>query len=76
MVLHSELWEIKAIWLFTGDLGMWGETTGDIRKRFHNFYATNLYCNSQFGHKSRVCAVIRDEEMFVYNDGHLEMVFV
>ncbi len=61
----------KGYMAFTGDLGMWGETTGDIRKRYHNFYATNLYCNSQFGHKSRVCAVIRDEEMFVYNDGHL-----
>ena len=62
----------KGYMAFTGDFGMLGETTGDIRKRFHNFYATNLYCNSQFGHKSRVCAVIRDEEMFVYNDGHLE----
>ena len=61
----------KGYMAFTGDLGMWGKTTGDIRKRYHNFYATNLYCNSQFGHKSRVCAVIRDEEMFVYNDGHL-----
>lgn len=62
----------KGYMAFTGDFGMLGETTGDIRKRFHNFYATNLYCNSQFGHKSRVCAVIKDEEMFVYNDGHLE----
>lgn len=62
----------KSYMAFTGDFGMWGETTGDIRKRFPNFYATNVYCNSQFGHKSRVCAVIRDEEMFVYNDGHIE----
>ena len=62
----------KSYMAFTGDFGMWGEITGDIRKRFPNFYATNLYCNSQFGHKSRVCAVIRDEEMFVYNDGHIE----
>ena len=62
----------KGYMAFTGDLGMLGETTGDIRKRFLIFYATNIYCNSQFGHKSRVCAVIRDEEMFVYNDGHIE----
>ena len=62
----------KSYMAFTGDFGMWGETTGDIRKRFPNFYATNIYCNSQFGHKSRVCAVIRDEEMFVYNDGHID----
>lgn len=62
----------KSYMAFTGDFGMWGETTGDIRKRFPNFYATNVYCNSQFGHKSRVCAVIRDEEMFVYNDGHVD----
>lgn len=62
----------KGYMAFTGDFGMLGETTGDIRKRFHNFYATNIYCNSQFGHKSRVCAVIRDDEMFVYNDGHIE----
>lgn len=62
----------KGYMAFTGDFGMWGETTGDIRKRFPNFYATNVYCNSQFGHKSRVCAVIRDEEMFVYNDGHID----
>ena len=62
----------KGYMAFTGDFGMLGETTGDIRKRFHNFYATNLYCNSQFGHKSRVCAVVKDDEMFVYNDGHIE----
>ncbi len=62
----------KGYMAFAGDFGMLGETTGDIRKRFHIFYATNIYCNSQFGHKSRVCAVIRDEEMFVYNDGHIE----
>ena len=62
----------KGYMTFTGDFGMWGETTGDIRKRFHNFYATNIYCNSQFGHKSRVCAFIRDEEMFIYNDGHID----
>lgn len=62
----------KGYMAFTGDFGMLGETTGDIRKRFHNFYATNIYCNSQFGHKSRVCAVIRDDEMYVYNDGHIE----
>ena len=57
---------------FTGDFGMQGYIEGDIRKRFPNFYATNLYCNSQFGHKSRVCAVVRDEEMFVYHDGHID----
>lgn len=62
----------KGYMAFMGDFGMWGETTGDTRKRFPNFYATNVYCNSQFGHKSRVCAVIRDEEMFVYNDGHID----
>lgn len=62
----------KSYMAFTGDFGMWGETTGDIRKRFPIFYATNVYCNSQFGHKSRVCAVIRDEEMFVYTDGHID----
>lgn len=62
----------KGYMAFTGDFGMLGETTGDIRKRFHNFYATNIYCNNQFGHKSRVCAVVKDDEMFVYNDGHIE----
>lgn len=62
----------KSYMAFTGDFGMWGEIEGDIRKRFPNFYATNLYCNSQFGHKSRVCAVVRDEEMFVYHDGHID----
>ena len=62
----------KGYMAFTGDFGMWGETTGDIRKRFPNFYAANVYCNSQFGHKSRVCAVVKDDEMFVYNDGHIE----
>lgn len=62
----------KGYMAFMGDFGMLGETTGDIRKRFHNFYATNIYCNSQFGHKSRVCAVVKDDEMFVYNDGHIE----
>lgn len=61
----------KGYMAFMGDFGMWGETTGDIRKRFPNFYATNLYCNNQFAHKARVCAVVKDDEMFVYNDGHV-----
>ena len=57
---------------FTSDFGMLGYVEGDLRKRYPNFYATNLYCNSQFGHKSRVCAVVRDDEMSVYNDGHID----
>lgn len=61
----------KGYMAFMGDFGMWGETTGDTRKRFPNFYATNLYCNNQFAHKARVCAVVKDDEMFVYNDGHV-----
>ena len=61
----------KGYMAFIGDFGMWGETTGDTRKRFPNFYATNLYCNNQFAHKARVCAVVKDDEMFVYNDGHV-----
>ena len=61
----------KGYMAFMGDFGMWGETTGDIRKRFPNFYATNLYCNNQFAHNARVCAVVKDDEMFVYNDGHV-----
>lgn len=54
-----------------GDFYMQGYVEGDTRKRFPNFYATNLYCNNQFAHNARVCAVVKDDEMFVYNDGHV-----
>lgn len=54
-----------------GDFYMQGYIEGDTRKRFPNFYATNLYCNNQFAHNARVCAVVKDDEMFVYNDGHV-----
>ena len=65
-------WGNKSYMAFTSDFGMLGYVEGDLRKRYPNFYATNLYCNSQFGHKSRVCAVVRDDEMSVYNDGHID----
>ena len=65
-------WGNKSYMVFTSDFGMLGYVEGDLRKRYPNFYATNLYCNSQFGHKSRVCAVVRDDEMSVYNDGHID----
>ena len=54
-----------------GDFYMQGYIEGDTRKRFPNFYATNLYCNNQFAHNARVCAVVKDDGMFVYNDGHV-----
>lgn len=54
-----------------GDFYMQGYIEGDTRKRLPNFYATNLYCNNQFAHNARVCAVVKDDEMFVYNDGHV-----
>ena len=62
----------KAYMGFRGDFGMYGYVGDDSHKRFSNFYATNLYCTNQFGHYSRVCAVIRDEEMFVYPDGRVD----
>ena len=62
----------KAYMGFRGDFGMYGYVKGYDFKRFSNFYATNLYCTNQFGHYSRVCAVIRDEEMFVYPDGRVD----
>ena len=57
---------------FIGDFGMLGIIDDGIRKRLPIFYPDNLYCYGQFGHRARVCAVVRDEEMFVYNDGHID----
>ena len=57
---------------FRGDLGMFGYVEDNIRKRLPIFNAANLYCNGQFGHKAKVCAVVRDAEMFIYNDGHTD----
>lgn len=62
----------KAYMGFRGDFGMYGYVGDDSHKRFSNFYATNLYCTNQFGHYSRVCAVVRDEEMFIYPDGRVD----
>ena len=61
----------KAMMGLNGDFCMKDSIKGDVRKRLPYFYATNLYCNTQFAHNARVCAVVRDEEMFLYNDGHL-----
>lgn len=69
--IYFDVFNEKSAIGLKGDFYMQGYIEGDTRKRFPNFYATNLYCNNQFAHNARVCAVVKDDEMFVYNDGHV-----
>lgn len=55
-----------------GDLGMRKYVEGNFRKRLPRFYAKDVWCQGQFGHYAKICAVIKDDIMYVHHGGHIE----
>lgn len=62
----------QAIMAMEGDLGMRKYIEGKIRKRLPRFYAKDVWCQGQFGHYAKICAVIKDDMMYVHHGGHIE----
>lgn len=56
--------------VFDGDISSQGGKTINGRSRSLRYYASDIWCRGQFGHYSRICAVIKDNMMFVHHDGH------
>ena len=62
----------QAIMAMEGDLGMRKYVEGNFRKRLPRFYAKDVWCQGQFGHYAKICAVIKDDIMYVHHGGHIE----
>ena len=62
----------QAIMAIEGDLGMRKYVEGNFRKRLPRFYAKDVWCQGQFGHYAKICAVIKDDMMYVHHGGHIE----
>ena len=62
----------QAIMAIEGDLGMRKYVEGDFRKRLPRFYAKDVWCQGQFGHYAKICAVVKDDIMYVHHGGHIE----
>jgi len=62
----------QAIMAIEGDLGMRKYVEGKFRKRLPRFYAKDVWCQGQFGHYAKICAVIKDDMMYVHHSGHIE----
>nr|DAR39910.1 MAG TPA: Putative tail protein [Caudoviricetes sp.] len=62
----------QAIMAMEGDLGMRKYIEGKFRKRLPRFYAKDVWCQGQFGHYAKICAVIKDDMMYVHHGGHIE----
>ena len=62
----------QAIMAMEGDLGMRKYIEGKNRKRLPRFYAKDVWCQGQFGHYAKICAVIKDDMMYVHHGGHIE----
>ena len=62
----------QAIMAMEGDLGMRKYIEGKFRKRLPRFYAKDVWCQGQFGHYAKICAVIKDDIMYVHHGGHIE----
>lgn len=62
----------QAIMAIEGDLGMRKYVEGKFRKRLPRFYAKDVWCQGQFGHYAKICAVIKDDMMYVHHGGHIE----
>jgi hypothetical protein len=56
--------------VFDGDISSQGSKTINGRSRSLRYYASDIWCRGQFGHYSRICAVIKDNMMFVHHSGH------
>lgn len=62
----------QAIMAMEGDIGMRKYVEGKFRKRLPRFYAKDVWCQGQFGHYAKICAVIKDNMMHVHHGGHIE----
>ena len=62
----------QAIMAIEGDLGMRKYVEGIFRKRLPRFYAKDVWCQGQFGHYAKICAVVKDDIMYVHHGGHVE----
>lgn len=62
----------QAIMAIEGDLGMRKYVEGNFRKRLPRFYAKDVWCQGQFGHYAKICAVVKDDIMYVHHGGHIE----
>ena len=62
----------QAIMVMEGDFGMRKNVEGKFRKRLPRFYAKDVWCQGQFGHYAKICAVVKDDMMYVHHGGHIE----
>lgn len=62
----------QSIMAMEGDLGMRKNVEGKFRKRLPRFYAKDVWCQGQFGHYAKICAVVKDDMMYVHHGGHIE----
>ena len=62
----------QAIMAIEGDWGMRKNVEGKFRKRLPRFYAKDVWCQGQFGHYAKICAVVKDDMMYVHHGGHIE----
>lgn len=62
----------QAIMAMEGDIGMRKYVEGKFRKRLPRFYAKDVWCQGQFGHYAKICAVVKDDMMYVHHGGHIE----
>lgn len=62
----------QAIMAIEGDLGMRKNVEGKFRKRLPRFYAKDVWCQGQFGHYAKICAVVKDDMMYIHHGGHIE----
>lgn len=62
----------QAIMAMEGDIGMRKYVEGNFRKRLPRFYAKDVWCQGQFGHYAKICAVVKDDMMYVHHGGHIE----
>ena len=62
----------QAIMAMEGDFGMRKNVEGKFRKRLPRFYAKDVWCQGQFGHYAKICAVVKDDMMYVHHGGHIE----
>ena len=62
----------QAIMAMEGDIGMRKYVEGKFRKRLPRFYAKDVWCQGQFGHYAKICAVIKDDMMYVHHGGHID----
>lgn len=62
----------QAIMAMEGDIGMRKYVEGKFRKRLPRFYAKDVWCQGQFGHYAKICAVVQDDMMYVHHGGHID----